>query len=173
MARTYQYVCLLLFAAAFGAACSYPAVAQDVSVRKLWYGQYAVGESKQIEDRNSPTGTRYENTDVTPPASNASDIELRKEIYFGFGYIVTGNGEIEEYFFLPNAVTGAAANPNAAPQFRQYRRVRSGEDHFIGWYTGGQLKGTPPGEWVFQIRLRGRVLVEHNFFVRSVTGSGR
>ncbi|MBX3514061.1 MAG: DUF3859 domain-containing protein [Xanthobacteraceae bacterium] len=138
------------------------ATAQQISVRKLWYGIYTVKESKEIPDPTSPTGTRYENTGVVGPRVNSSDIEREPRIYFGFGYRVDGSGTIEEIYMLPDA----NGNRRDEPAFRQTRSVRPGEENFIGWYTGnGESKGNPLGTWTFQLRQNGRVLVEHTFYL--------
>lgn len=140
----------------------FAATAQQISIKKIWYGIYTVKESKEIPDPTSPTGTRYENTGVTGPRVNSSDIEREPRIYFGFGYSVQSSGTVEEIYLLPDA----NGNRRDEPAFRQMRSVRAGEESFIGWYTGnGESKGNPLGTWTFQLRQNGRVLAEHTFYL--------
>jgi hypothetical protein len=144
----------LLFSIASGA------YAQEIRATKLWYGLYDVKGTKEIADPKSPTGKRYESSDPTPPARNSSDIVLRNRIYFGFGYRISGNGVAEELYFLPNA-DGTRSDTAG---FRFDRNVVDGEQGFMGWHVAdGDLKAIKLGTWTFQLRHRGRVLVEHTF----------
>jgi hypothetical protein len=150
----------LLLATVFLSAAMNASEAQELRIKKVWYGIYQVKESKEIKDPSSPTGTRYENTGVIAPASNTSDIVLRKEVYFGFGFVADADGEIEEIYLLPDS-NGVRRN---FPSYTRTRPVRGGSEHFLGWFTGdANTNGNPPGTWTFQLRHRGSVLAEHTF----------
>lgn len=151
----------LLLAAAFVFSVGSTAFAQEVRLKKLWYGAYTVSkEPKEVKDPTSPSGTRFESVSVNPPASNSSDIVLRNEIYFGIGFMSDADGNVEEIYLIPDS----SGLTSREPAYRRMRGVRKGQEHFFGWFTGDSgAKGSPPGRWTFQLRQGERVLLEHSF----------
>jgi hypothetical protein len=144
------------------------AQAQQVSVEKLWFGEYKTGETKEIDDPASPTGKRFESSGGAKLIAWTNNIKLRNDMKFGIGYIVRGTRgkvELEHIYFVPDDNGRTAVD--GAPAFRSKNVAVAGETEFMGWNIGPNhdLSLTKLGTYVFQVRYQDRVLTEQVFNV--------
>lgn len=142
---------------------------QQVSVEKLWFGEYSIGATKEIEDPKSPTGKRYESEGKASPTLQTDTIKLRKDMKFGFGYTVRGprgNIDLEHVYFLPD--DSGRASTDREPAFRDIDPSVAGETSFIGWNITDKadLTRIRTGTYIFQVRYQNRVLAEQRFNVQ-------
>jgi hypothetical protein len=140
----------------------------QVSVERMWYGEYKAGETKEIADPASPTGKRFESDGGVTLVTYGENIKIRNDMKFGIGYIVhgaRGNVEVEHIYFIPDDNGRTAID--GAPAFRTKRRATPGKPDVIGWYIGPDhdLSLSKLGTYVFQVRYQDRVLIQQAFKV--------
>jgi hypothetical protein len=144
------------------------AVGQEVSVEKVWFGEYSIGATKEIIDPKSPTGKRYESEGKATLSLQTDTIKLRKDMKFGFGYVVhgpRGTIDIEHVYFLPD--DSGVTSADREPSFRDIDPSVAGETSFIGWNISDKadVERIKTGTYIFQIRYQSRILAEHRFNV--------
>lgn len=145
------------------------AYGQQVSLEKIWFGEYTIGETKEILDPKSPTGKRYESEGTARVAVQTDTITLRSDMKFGFGYVVRGPRgtiDLEHVYFLPDE--SGRAFTDREPAFRDIDPSVDGETSFMGWNISDKadLTRVRTGVYIFQVRYQNRVLAEQRFNVK-------
>lgn len=147
------------------------ATAQTVNGANIsWYGNYTPGKIQSVPDAHTPGGTKDIVTGLTPPSSNADQINAVAPSYFGFGYVLVGSPasslitvrhvrKIPPPGFL-NEKTGQAQMVVETTVQTTIGR----KDLFIGQAIT-DAESLPKGQWTFQVWYGNKLLAEKSFAV--------
>lgn len=136
-----------------------------------WYGVYTVGESKEVKDAESASGTRRIATGISPPRINNDRIPLAANTRFGFGYELVGrpsNAPVTLKYvfkFPPPGVRDVATGQMKLVEEATWPNLAIGrKDLFIGRFLATE-QSAPAGAWTLQVWHDKRMLLEKSFTV--------
>jgi len=146
-----------------------PAGAQDVSARIKWYGVYTTSKSETVKDPASPTGQRFVLTPVAPK-QNSERIPGRDDVQFGLSYVLSGNGgrnvTVRQTYLFPGDGMPDAATGKRVDRYEYVREDAIGDSVLMGWsFTGAPPERLLLGDWIFQLWMGDRKLLEKRFTV--------
>ena len=149
------------------------ATAQEAKVsgaKIVWYGVYKVGESKEVPDKSSPTGTRLLSSGIIPPSTSSDRIPAVLGTRFGVGYVLEGGppgaqAKVRHVrLFPPGGIVNSKTGQRADSLDVELSYPVDTKDLFLG-YPFRESFELVPGVWTFQVWNGSRKLLEKQFTV--------